>query len=842
MKSLFILALLVFTSASWSQVYINEYSCSNVNGSTDAFGDRNDWVELYNPGGSAVDLTGYFLSDRSTNLDKWEIPAGATVPAGGYTMIRFSGRGIVSGGEIHPTFGLTQTRNEWIILCTPSLGIVDSLYIKQMTQADHSMGRTTDGAATWSLFMTPTYNSANTGANPYYTAKPVMSVAAGFYGGAQNVTITSTDGSATIYYTTDGSVPTTGSNVYAGPVNISANTVLRARAFSSTPGVPPSFVETNSYFIGTTHSVPVLSICGDEIMDFLNNSAPGSFNNDFVGAWEYFDANGAFIDEGTGDFNKHGNDSWAYGQRGFDLVARDEFGINNAINHPIFQNKSRDSYQRLIVKAAANDNYSFEDGAHLRDAFVHTISDLGDLRMDERTSKFGVVYVDGQYWGLYDFREKVDDHDFTEYYYDQGKYDIDFIKTWGATWAEYGDMVLWDQLYTFITSNDMSDPVNYEIVKDSFNVGSLIDYTVLNSYIVASDWLNWNTAWWRGRNPEGDKKKWRYVLWDMDASFGHYINYTGVPSTAPDADPCNPEGLSGGSDPEGHMNILNALMANEEFNQEYITRYADLSNGIFSCESMHHILDSMVAVLAPEMQAQCDRWGGSVADWQSKVQELKDYIDARCAAFSDGMIDCYDLTGPFDLVVNVEPAGAGRVKVNSEWVPFYSWTGIYYGNINTLFKADAFPGYEFDYWESTNHTFAYADSLVDTLDLTQNDSIIAHFKVVEDPPDPPEEPEEPTANPNAGFAGFHVPNAFSPNADNKNDMLAFFVGHDIEYFTLMIFDRWGNLVFQTSTVDDFWNGYYKGKLVNTGVYTYTLEYESTETGSNKVTGNITVMR
>ncbi|MBK6527322.1 MAG: CotH kinase family protein [Crocinitomicaceae bacterium] len=522
-------------------------------------------------------------------------------------------------------------------------------------------------------------------------------------------------------------------------------------------------------------------------------------------------------------------------------MVRDEYGTNSAIQHEIFQEKSRDEYQKLILKAAANDNYPASGGAHIRDAYVHTISAIGDLRMDERTSAFVIVYVDGEYWGLYDVREKVDDHDFTSYYYDQGKYEIDFIKTWGGTWAEYGDpaMTDWNDIYTYITTNDMSVTANYEYVKTKYNVGSLIDYVVLNSYIVTSDWLNWNTAWWKGNNPDGDKKTWRYVLWDNDASFGHYINYTGIPSTSPDADPCNPETLAGtGGDPEGHITILNALMNNAEFQQEYITRYADLSNGVFSCPQMHAILDSMVAVMTPEMTGQTGKWGGSVTGWQANVQTLKDYIDARCAAMSSGMIDCYNLTGPFDLTVNVDPAGAGEVKVNSEWVPYYPWTGVYYGNITTLFKASAFTGYEFDYWESTNHVFTQPDSLNDTLNLAMADSVIAHFTAIVVPPPPPPGPGLPPGD----YTGFHLPNAFSPNSDQNNDFLNYYMGYDVVSFELQIFDRWGNLVFKTNVNGTYWDGYYKGKLVNTGIYTYSLNYNLTDGTTWEKTGNITVIR
>lgn len=847
MKTLLSLTSLMTILVANSQVIINEYSCSNSNGSVDSYGDNSDWVELHNIGATTFDLSGYYLSDNSNNLAKWEIPAGATVPAGGYIMVRASKRDAFNAGELHPSFGLTQTKNEWIILSSSSGAIQDSLKIVNMTQNDHSYGRTTDAASTWSIFTTPTPNAANTGGLDYYSAKPTISLPAGFYSGTQSVSLATTDASATLHYTTDGSQPTAASTVYSGPISITATTVVRVIGISSNPSVPPSFTETNTYFIDETHTVPVLAVCGDQVMDFLNNAAPGSFSNNFDGAFEFFEDNGLEVSEGEGYYNKHGNDSWAYDQRGFDLVVRDEYGYTNAIRHPIFTTKNRPEYQRLIIKAAANDNYPFEDGAHIRDAMVHTLSQNAELRMDERTSRFAVIYVNGQYWGVYDLREKVDDADFTDYYYNQDKFNIEFLKTWGATWAEYGDQTNphpeWEAFKAYVVGGNMQDPAQYAYVKSVFNTGSLIDYVVLNSYIVTSDWLNWNTAWWHGwvPPPVGDKQKWRYALWDNDASWGHYINYTGVPTTGPDADPCNADNLP---DPggQGHIPILNQLLLNDEFSQQYITRYADLINGPFGCPAMHALLDSMVAVIDPEMPRQISTWGGTYAGWQANVQTLRDYIDARCVAMTQGLIDCYNLTGPFDLTVNVDPPGAGTIKVNSTWAPFYPWTGQYYGQINTLFKANANANYVFDHWGANNHTFMYADSLNDTLDLMSSDTVVAYFIYTDtattNPPivTPPGQPNPST------YTGIHIPNAFSPNDDGNNDWLEFFAGWDITSFEIQIFDRWGTKVFGTGTVGDFWDGRHKDKLVNTGIYTYVLIYESSETGSNKTTGNITVLR
>ncbi len=844
MKKLILIGILTLISYnSNSQIVINEYSFSNINGPIDAFGENEDWVEFYNTGGTTIDLTGYFLSDKSSNLTKWAIPSG-TIAAGNYLTVYYSGRGVVNGVQIHPSFGVTQTKGEWIILTEPGGSNVDSLKIVKVTKPDHSYGRTTDGASAWSLFLNPTLNAANTNGVNYYSAKPIFSIAAGFYPSTQNITITTNDPTATLHYTTDGTTPTSTSTIYTGPISITTTTVLRAIGISSNASIPQSFTETNSYFINSTHTIPVVSICGDQITDFINDNAPGAFSSNFDGAFELFESNGSLVDEGEGYYNKHGNDSWAYGQRGIDFIMKDQYGYNYAIQHKIFVNKSRKKFQKIMLKPAANDNVSFENGAHIRDAYVHTISQLGDLRMDERTNRSCVMYVDGEYWGVYEIREKVDDSDFTKYYYNQPGSEVDFIKTWGTTWTEYGNTDHWTELVNYVNANDMTVAANYDWVDERLNVGSLIDYVVLNSYIVSSDWLVWNTAWWHGHvpEPEGDKQKFRYALWDMDATFGHYINYTGVPSTDPDADPCNVETLAGNTsaDPEGHIALLNKLAENETFNQHYISRYIDLSNGIFSCDQMIHNLDSMINDIQPEMQAQVDKWGGTMTQWEDNVQTLRDYITDRCAAISAGLIDCYDLIGPFDIVVDVEPANSGIVKVNSEWVPFYPWSSIQYGGINTLLKADANTNYEFDYWSSNNHTFSNLNNVDDTLDFTASDTIIAHFKLVLDPDDP-DNPNNPVIA-QTGVTGVHIPNAFSPNSDGINDMLNYFIGYDVSSFDLIIVDRWGNIVFQTDSSSEFWDGRYKSKLVNSGIYTYVINYRLTTGQYLKESGNITLIR
>lgn len=725
--SILLLAALVSHESS-GQVVVNEVSASNWNTQADNFGEFEDYIELYNTTGAAVDLEGWYLSDSQNNNTKFQFPAGATIAANGHLLVYCSGRNTSVGNNHHTGFKLNQTQAERAVLSTPDGVIVSNFKLEQRTKTGHSWGRTSDGAATWSLFTTATPGGPNTNPRPYYATTPIFSEGPGLYAGGINLQLSSPDPGVQIRYTVNGTTPTATSTLYSGAIPINATTVVRAIGIPTDASIPPSFVETNTYFIGTGHTVKVLSITGDQIPTLLSGT-----QIEPLGTLEFFDESGTFKGECSGEFNKHGNDSWAYDQRGLDYIGRDEFGMNDALYFEVFRTKNRDNYQRLILKAGASDNYPFENGgAHIRDAFVQALSHESDLRLDERTYEPCVMYMNGQYWGVYEIREKVDDPDFTVEYYDQDKNDLLYLKTWGGTWEEFGQGVAldeWNALRNYIATNNMGDPAAFAYVDSRYNWKSLIDYFVLNSYIVSQDWLNWNTGWWRGTNPAGDGQRWRYTLWDMDACFGHYFNFTSIPQTGPDADPCNAENLPnpGG---QGHTEILSKLLAeNEMVKNFYTTRFIDLGNTAFTCDNMISFLDSLVGLIAPEMPGQVARWGGSVQQWENNVQAIRDFINVRCAAIQEGLVDCYDLTGPFQVTYNVDPPLSGSLRINSLTPPTYPFSGIYYGGVPTEMAPIPEVGWVFSHWEvfSTNSILPTTTDSSVTVDILAADSIVAHF-------------------------------------------------------------------------------------------------------------------
>jgi hypothetical protein len=734
MKRLPLVTALIFLFCQLqAQIVINEYCCSNLDKFPDNYGEYEDYIELYNTSANTVTLSGYYVSDNPNIPTKWLIPAGVTINPNGFKKVWCSGRDELSAGNLHSNFRLTQTKvpAETICIADPSGIIIDQRTL-EITQLNHSRGRTTDGSSSWSVFTNPTPGTSNNTSMAYagYTLRPAMNVPAGFYSSAVNVTISSTEPGVTIRYTTDGNEPNPSSTVYSAPVNVALTKILKARAFSPDPSILPGLVEFNTYFINESHTVPVVSIAANQLKNLLNGN--GALMP--AGSFEYFDEAKVRTTTGYGQFGKHGQDSWVHPQRSLDWKTRDEMGYASALQEQLFTQSDREEFQRLILRASGDDNYpGIDTSAHIRDDFVQTLSVVAGQNLDVRKSRRCVIYTNGQFWGVYAIREKVDDHDYTEYYYGQDKFNLYFMMLWGSTWAEYGGQAAindWETLYTYITTHPMSVQSNYDYVVSQYDPTSLTDYMLINSLVVCSDWLNWNVGWWKGLNPAGDHLRWGYILWDEDATFGHYINYTGIPAQSPYLEPCFHEALTGPwHDPEGHVTVLNALLENDGFRQYYINRYVDLMNTGFKPSVALTLFDSLASVIQPEMQKHTERWGGSVAEWTDNLQKIRDFYNIRYQVIWDGMNGCYNTTGPYPVTVDMEPAGAGYVQLNSLTLKEFPFSGQYYGGISIALQAmEVNPAYEFDHWEVTNHTVSPSDTSVSiTLSLTTSADIVAVF-------------------------------------------------------------------------------------------------------------------
>ena len=848
------------------QLVISEYSASNMNQFLDNFGKYEDFIELHNTSSQAMDIGGFGISDKVNKPQKWVFDPGTTIGADEYIVIWCSGRDL-QNGSFHSNFKITQTKdNEAILLSDPNGDVIESQDYS-LTLLAHSRVKLSDGS--WAVSTLPSPGFENGSESDFfmgYTAEPIISVEAGFYDEAFEVTVANQEPNSILRYTLDGNAPTANSPEYTGPITINSTQVLKAAAYSNDSNILPGKIAFASYFIDESFTLPVISIAADQIQDLANGQ--GEIRP--IGSIEYF-IDGKLSSSSYGELNRHGQDSWINDQRSLDWVSRDEMGYSKALNEKLFSYSDRVEYQRFMMRASGDDNYpSVDDGehegnTHMRDEYVHELAHRGGMKLDVRAVERTIVFLNGDYWGVYSPRERPVDHDYTSYYYDQGKFELNYILTWGETWTEYnGNNAFseWAELRDFILENDMANDDNYQIVKDNIQLTGMIDYFIVNLNTVCSDWINYNTGWWEGLNPDGDHKKWGYILWDNDATFDYYINYSGVPNTQPDAVPCDIEdiadfmdemygdgggvdtsfiaecetiqngscpypasdpilaqviqedfeccfvdwngdcqqlyddisnGVYTGPDPETCLTVTNGQspyppedtifqqvievdefccnegwddvcqglydnfasggagggtlfenfgkheklflkLQNEspEFRQLYFSRQADMMNTVFSCDNMLFVLDSLTAIIEPEMPRHIDRWGGTVSEWEANLADLRSFVEQRCQLLDDGMTGCFEVTGPFGLTLDVFPEGGGHIDLNTIEVKEFPWTGEYFGNMDNLIDADAAPGYQFVRWETKNGTavFPNESSEEGSIVLTEADTLVAIFSDV----------------------------------------------------------------------------------------------------------------
>ena len=124
-----------------------------------------------------------------------------------------------------------------------------------------------------------------------------------------------------------------------------------------------------------------------------------------------------------------------------------------------------------------------------------------------------------------------------------------------------------------------------------------------------------------------------------------------------------------------------------------------------------------------------------MAEWEGNVQEMRDFIEARCAYVMQAAIDCYqpEISGPYLLTIDVEPAGAGRVKLNTFWHETFPWTGSYFGSMENLLEAEPYssnPNMVFSHWETSSGSIIgpSIDSAEASVIIANDDTITAVFQ------------------------------------------------------------------------------------------------------------------
>jgi hypothetical protein len=146
-------------------ILINEFLADNAGTIADEYGEYDDWIELYNAGSSPIDLGGMYLTDTLATPAKWQIPSPMVLAAHEYLL--FWADSTTSQGPMHTSFGLSKSGEAVGLYDTDANGHqrIDTYTFGSQT-TNRSTGRSSDGAASWQVFTSPTPTGPNSGIDP----------------------------------------------------------------------------------------------------------------------------------------------------------------------------------------------------------------------------------------------------------------------------------------------------------------------------------------------------------------------------------------------------------------------------------------------------------------------------------------------------------------------------------------------------------------------------------------------------------------------------------------------------------------------------------------------------
>ncbi len=605
------------TDSNSTKLFINEAMASSRK--PNATKSTGDWLELFNASGAAIDLTGYGLSDDPSQPRKWQFPAGAQIAPEQYLVVQLTGedKANVQKSAYAANFKISYAEGETLTLATPEGKVIDRLPMLGQ-RAAVSYGRM-PGKNGYFYMTEPTMGAMNGGAGYTYRAGEVtFSRDGGWFDGGVTVELTAGAGQV-IRYTLDASEPGENSPVYERPIAVSQNTVVRARAYGQ--DMLPSLTYTQSYFFGERHALPFISLVADPAYLFdekigIYSEGPTKLKYPYKGAnfwksWEragsvelYSPTGDQVLSQGAG-LMLQGQYSRMEKQKAFKLVARNAYGAPR-FDASLFPNRPFDSYKSFILRSSGQDT----NKTRFRDAVLVTLAEKTDVFYQDAAPV--VVYLNGEYWGHYNMRERVHKYSIAQHEGWKNPEIIDIVKANDS--VKQGTNADYAQFLTWLKKNGCTSPENMAKVEAMVDVDNYLDYVAIEMYIGNTDLLNVK----RYRSAEGDGR-WKWVLYDTDWAF-----YTDTDSYRRWLDK-----NGAGSGKKTDNTLFVQLMKNPEVKKKFLRRFGELMFTSWRSDLVNAKIDAFARLIEPEMARQSAKWGGSVKRWKSAVNSFKSYSNAR---------------------------------------------------------------------------------------------------------------------------------------------------------------------------------------------------------------------
>ncbi len=589
---------------------INEAMNSNYAYMAQNGGRYYDWIELYNNGSSTIKLSDYCLTTNINTVCMYKLPE-VELKKGEYYIVTASGDENLSNKSYkHANFKLGD--NEGIYL-TKSNEIIDTMYIANIPKG-YSMGKS--GSYGLYYFSKPTPKSKNGSGTEAVSFLPEADVKSGIYNYSQGFKVTLT-GNGNIYYTIDGSKPTTSSKQYSSPLTIKTTTVLRI--MSKEPGKLPSYTNTYSYIVNEGHNIDILSLAMSESdFKYVNNHT--SLNSSVIEPCNvellpHDGSQGFQIDAGLKLF---GGSTRYYRKKSYEIKFKKMYGDGH-LSYPVFDTVDSSVYNSLVLRTGSQDEFASDyDQRILIKDIVATALMKEYTSVDVQAYRPVVMYVNGDYWGLYFIREKVDET-FVSNHYNVAttKSDTDILRIDGE--VKTGSNKKYKSMMNFINNNSLSKAANYNKIKEQIDIENFCDFWVAE--IWANNYDIVNTRYFS--NPNVDNGKWKWIYYDLDSGFynvkGYGFNYY-----------TRTQGVGYGYFSTA---LLRNMMKSSEFKKVFLERLSYNLKNTWSSKNFSAKIDEVIKEITPrEIERNQNRWNNfSYSRFEQNVKKVKQFAVDRNA-------------------------------------------------------------------------------------------------------------------------------------------------------------------------------------------------------------------
>jgi hypothetical protein len=645
-----------------------------------------------------------------------------------------------NGFQLHTNFKI-DTQGESIRLLNPDEVIISQLMVESPVR-DVSIGRFTDGTDVLK-WLTPSPSATNNASTAYTDTliSPAFSFSSGVYEDAFTVNITHPNSptNTKLVYTLDGSTPTFNSPVYNLPITVTTTTVLRAQVFPLTTDMEllPSDNTVATYLFNVNHTTPIVLITTDQSNLYGPAGIFDNYNSDWLKP-----AHAAYLTEESGHplaFETNtairpdggAGGSRAQPQHSFRLSFAHAALGEKPVEYPIIPDRpNRTTYSDVYLRNGSNQYLAlpYKDASQVR-------------MMSEGTNNYyssyrpASVYINGQYFGLYELREKFN----KEYFEIHDGANPDSIELLSLSY--FYNLVLralegnagnfWNSYDSFLALNPTDS--NYFTQADNyFDLKHYTDYIIGESWMGNVDWPGNNIKIYRS---DKTQNRWRFGLVDLELSMqpngwtsctDNHIRYM------LDRDPNIP-----------YINIWLRSITNEVYLNYFINRYADQMNTSYKNEKLQAFEQAFFNSMFPEMPMEYARWGdptniqGQMDGFIQNHLIFKSELACRSDVVRSNLVSEFNLEKQITLQLLVSPVTSGSIQLNTIQPDVYPWIGIYFDGVPVTMNAIPKPGFLFSHWEPNGYITDTLNPLFEG-NVSENTSFIAYFSEIPPPVDGPD--------------------------------------------------------------------------------------------------------